>query len=219
MRRTCATRRTAVAVTERAAAGVLCLVLRFLCVGLTSGGWVGWGWVGREKNGGDTPPVAPAVPVVERDAEGGGGGGLTDGPLDGRTNRGSNPRPRRAPAMAHTTRPSMPLTSLGAQMVFRKIRTGMLCSPTSLRVIREVCDCTQVFTRQTGHPGAPQTGVWGGGGEATRGGAYSIGFIAPWPFFAGARCPCTTLACILLVGGPLGFPCLCICPLPRRLCL
>ena len=55
-----------------------------------------------------TDPLA--VPMVERAAEGGGGGDLTDGPLDGRTNRGSNPRPRRAPAKAHTTRPSMPLT-------------------------------------------------------------------------------------------------------------
>ena len=148
MRRTCATRRTAVAVTERAAAGVLCLVLRFVCVCLTpGGGWGGGGWVG--KNGGDTPPVAPAVPVVERDAEGGGGGGLTDGPLDGRTNRGSNPRLRRVPAMAHTTRPSMPLTSLGAKIVFRKIRTGMLCSPNPQRVIGDMCECTLVFTRQT----------------------------------------------------------------------
>ena len=56
----------------------------------------------------------PAVPMVERAAEGGGGGDLTGGPLDGQTNRGSNPRPRRAPAMAHTTRLSMPLTYYGA---------------------------------------------------------------------------------------------------------
>ena len=82
----------------------------FLCV---PGGW----GKGSEKDGGDTPPVAPAVPVVERDAEGGGGEGLIDGPLDGQTNRGSNPRPRRAPAMAHTTRPSMPLTRIGAKIV------------------------------------------------------------------------------------------------------
>ena len=86
MRRTCATRRTAVAVTERAAAGVLCLVPRFLCVcGPELRGVGGEGVGGLGKNGGDTPPVAPAVPVVERDVEGGGGGGLTDGPLDGRT--------------------------------------------------------------------------------------------------------------------------------------
>ena len=141
MRRTCATRRTAVAVTERAAAGVLCLVLRFLCVTLGGGG--------LGKNGGDTPPVAPAVPVVERDAEGGGGGGLTDGPLDGRTNRGSNPRPRRAPAMAHTPRPSMPLTRMGAKIVFTRIRTGLLCSPNPLRVIGDMCECTLMCTRQT----------------------------------------------------------------------
>ena len=94
------------------------------------------------------PPVAPAVPVVERYAEGGGGGGLTDGPLDGRTNRGSNPRPRRAPAMVHTTRPSMPLTSIGANIVFRKIRTGMLCSPPTPCVSTGKCLCTLVFTRQ-----------------------------------------------------------------------
>ena len=56
----------------------------------------------------------PAVPMVQRDAEGGGGGDLTDGPLDGQTNWKSNPGPRRAPAMAHTTRPSMPLTQTGA---------------------------------------------------------------------------------------------------------
>ena len=36
-----------------------------------------------------------AVPLVERVAEGGGGGDLTGGPLDGQTNRCSNPRPRR----------------------------------------------------------------------------------------------------------------------------
>ena len=36
------------------------------------------------------------VPMVEGDAEGGGGGDLANGPLDGRTNRGSNPRRRRA---------------------------------------------------------------------------------------------------------------------------
>ena len=84
----------------------------FLCVP----GARGWGR-GQEKDGGGTPPDALAVPMVERDAEGGGGGGLTDGPLDGQTNRGSNPRPRRAPAMAHTTRPSMPLTRIGAKIV------------------------------------------------------------------------------------------------------
>ena len=59
----------------------------------------------------------PAVPMVERDAEGGGGGDLTGGPLDGQTNRGLNPRRRRAPSMAHTTRPSMPLTAIGTKMV------------------------------------------------------------------------------------------------------
>ena len=77
--------------------------------------------VGQEvgKNGGDTPPDAPAVPVVERDAEGGRGGGLANRPLDGQTNRGSNPRPRRAPAMAHTTRPSMPLTLSDTKIVYR----------------------------------------------------------------------------------------------------
>ena len=58
-----------------------------------------------------------AVPVVEGDVEGGGGGDLTNGPLDGQTNRGSNPRRRRAPPMAHTTRPSMPLIPFGAKMV------------------------------------------------------------------------------------------------------
>ena len=61
----------------------------------------------------------PAVPMVERDAEGGGGGDLTDGPLDGQTNRESNPRPRRAPAMAHTTRPSMPLTKMALVSFWR----------------------------------------------------------------------------------------------------
>ena len=40
----------------------------------------------------------PAVPMVEGGVEGGGGGDLAHGPLDGRTNRGSNPRRRRAPA-------------------------------------------------------------------------------------------------------------------------
>ena len=92
----------------------------------------GWGrcW---EKDGGDTPPDAPAVPVVERDAEGGGGGGLANGPLDGQTNRGSNPRPRRAPAMAHTTRPSMPLTFSDTKIVcgvwtFLGVRTRPLLS-------------------------------------------------------------------------------------------
>ena len=124
MRRTCATRRTAVAVTERAAAGVLCLVLRFF--GLRGPG----AGVGVGKNGGDTPPVAPAVPVVERDAEGGGGGGLTDGPLDGRTNRGSNPRPRRAPAMAHTTRPSMPLTCFCEKLYSEKFDSHCCAPPT-----------------------------------------------------------------------------------------
>ena len=59
----------------------------------------------------------PAVPMVEGDAEGGGGGDLANGPLDGRTNRGSNPRRRRAPPMAHTTRPSMPLMLFGAKVV------------------------------------------------------------------------------------------------------
>ena len=37
------------------------------------------------------------VPMVEGDAEGGGGGDLANGPLDGRRNRGSNPRRRRLP--------------------------------------------------------------------------------------------------------------------------
>ena len=57
----------------------------------------------------------PGVPMVEGDAEGGGGGDLTNGPLDGRTNRVSNPRRRRAPPMAHTTRPSMPLTAFAVK--------------------------------------------------------------------------------------------------------
>ena len=39
----------------------------------------------------------PAVPMVEGDAEGGGGGDLANGPLDGRRNRGLNPRRRRLP--------------------------------------------------------------------------------------------------------------------------
>ena len=60
--------------------------------------------------------------MVERDAEGGGGGGLANGPLNGQTNRGSNPRPRRAPAMAHTTRPSMPLTQIGAWIIYASTR-------------------------------------------------------------------------------------------------
>ena len=55
--------------------------------------------------------------MVEGDVEGGGGGNLTNGPLDGRTNRGSNPPRRQAPPMAHTTRPSMPLTLIGANTV------------------------------------------------------------------------------------------------------
>ena len=59
----------------------------------------------------------PAVPMVEGDVEGGGGGDLAKGPLDGRTNRGSNFRRRRAPPMAHTTRPSMPLMLFGTKMV------------------------------------------------------------------------------------------------------
>ena len=59
--------------------------------------------------------LPPAVPMVERATEGGGGGDLTGGPLDGQTNRGSNPRPRRAPSMAHTTRPSMSLTLSGTK--------------------------------------------------------------------------------------------------------
>ena len=67
-----------------------------------------------------THPVA--VPLVERVAEGGGGGGLTGGPLDGQTNRGSNPRPRRAPAKAHTTRPFMSLTQYGAWVIYTVIR-------------------------------------------------------------------------------------------------
>ena len=57
-----------------------------------------------------------ALPMVEGDAEGGGGHDLTDGPLDTQTNRGLNPRQRRAPSMAHTTRPSMPLKLYGAKM-------------------------------------------------------------------------------------------------------
>ena len=65
-----------------------------------------------------------AVPMVEGDAEGGGGGDLTGGPLDGQTNRGSNPRRRRAPPVAHTTRPSMPLTLYGTRMV-QKGRTSI----------------------------------------------------------------------------------------------
>ena len=36
----------------------------------------------------------PMVPMVEGVAEGGGGGDLANGPLDGQTNRGSNPRRR-----------------------------------------------------------------------------------------------------------------------------
>ena len=76
----------------------------------------------RKLRGRDTPPDAPAVPVVERDAEGGGGGGLANGPLDGQTNRGSNPPPRRAPAMAHTTRPSMPLTQNSAWIIYASKR-------------------------------------------------------------------------------------------------
>ena len=59
----------------------------------------------------------PAVPMVEWAAEGGGGGDLTGGPLEGQKNRGSNPRPRRTPAKAHTTRPSMSLTHYDAPVI------------------------------------------------------------------------------------------------------
>ena len=59
----------------------------------------------------------PALPMMEGDVEGSGGADLANGPLDGRTNRGSNPRPRRAPSMAHTTTPSMPHVLYGAKMV------------------------------------------------------------------------------------------------------
>ena len=47
--------------------------------------------------------------MVEGDAEGGGGGDVANGPLDGRTNRGSTPDDDERQPMAHTTRPSMPL--------------------------------------------------------------------------------------------------------------
>ena len=57
---------------------------------------------------------------------------------DGRTNRGSNPRPRRAPAMAHTTRPSMPLTSFCAKFVFRKNSDGHVVPSNPLRVHGEM---------------------------------------------------------------------------------
>ena len=104
-RRRCGSRRPAVPVAGRAAVGVRCLVPHFLlatyhvidCVDQKTT---------RTRHA--THP--PAVPMVEGDAEGGGGGDLANGPLDGRTNRGSNPRRRRTPA--HGTyhyRPSMPL--------------------------------------------------------------------------------------------------------------
>ena len=60
---------------------------------------------------------ADRIPPPPWDAKGGGGRDLANGPLDGQTNWGSNPRRRRAPPMAHTTRPSMPLTLLGVNTV------------------------------------------------------------------------------------------------------
>ena len=71
--------------------------------------------------------------MEERVAVGGGGGGLSGGPLDGRTNRGSNPRPRRAPAKAHTTRPSMSLTCYSAVIIdtmTRQLPQGWGSAPT-----------------------------------------------------------------------------------------
>ena len=104
-----------------------------------------------------------AVPVVEGDAEGGGGGGLANGPLDGRTNRGSNPRRRRAPAIAYTTRPSMPLMLSDAKMVVCVCVCVYLCvcanfanCPT-LGVIESMlcsclCACVPVFWDRKVHP-------------------------------------------------------------------
>ena len=75
-------------------------------------------WTGQRKTARTRHAThPPAVPMVEGDAEGGSGGDLANGPLDRRTNRGSNPRRRQAPPMAHTTRPSMPLTLLGVNLV------------------------------------------------------------------------------------------------------
>ena len=82
MRRKCAARRPATPVTEGAAAGVLCLVPCFRVPG--SGG--------KDKNTRMRRATRPpAVPMVEGDVEGGGGGDLTGVPLDGQTNRGSTP--------------------------------------------------------------------------------------------------------------------------------
>ena len=123
MRRTRATRRAAVPVTEGTAAGVPCLVpcfYFFMMIYLTLDTLTTQIKTIRTRHA--THPSA--VPMVEGDAEGGGGGDLTGGPLDGQTNRGSNPRRRRAPAMAHTTRPSMPLTLYGAKLV-QKGRTAI----------------------------------------------------------------------------------------------
>ena len=103
-------RRKAVPVAERAAAGVLWRVLCFFVLhpGIPDIRLRNTTVRKTMRTRHATHPTA--VPLVERVAEEGGGGGLTGGPLVGQTNRGSNPQPRRAPAKAHTTRPSMSLT-------------------------------------------------------------------------------------------------------------
>ena len=118
--------------------------------------------------------------------------GAVAGPLDGQTNRGSNPRPRRAPAMAHTSRPSMPLTLSGTKIVYRDwtfigvrtqpllsvgrggprqvydVRTDQASRVPALGRVPPGCSTDSTVTRPRAQPAPLERGRYSSGSAATR---------------------------------------------------
>ena len=145
MGRTCATRRTAVAVTGRAAAGVLCLVLRFCVSARGLGAGVGVG----EKMEETRHPSHRRYRWWSGMLKGAVAGASPTGPwTDGRTRVRTPDHDERQPWRIPLDRPC--LLPVWVQKSYREnAGQSLLCPPNPLHATGDTRICTRVDSRQT----------------------------------------------------------------------